>query len=452
MRIQFLGATGTVTGSKYLLSAGDSRILVECGLFQGHRQLRLRNREALPIQSSAVEAVVLTHAHLDHSGYIPRLVRAGFSGKIYCSEATYDLCEILLPDSGRIQEEDAAFANRRGSSIHPPALPLYTEEDAHRALKYFSPVQFGKRFHVAGRVHAEMARAGHILGAAIVTVNDGARTITFSGDLGRFHDPLMVAPSRIARTEFLVVESTYGNRLHETSDTQLQLGNIIRDTAARGGVVVIPAFAVGRAQSLLFYMQQLKESGAISPSLPIYLDSPMAKSATSVYRKHLADHRLSARQCAAMCDSATIINTVDESRELDLKQLPKVIISASGMASGGRVLYHLKAFASDPRNTILFPGYQAPGTRGCAMISGADWVMIHGQQVRLRAQVVQIDSLSAHADSGEILGWLSGFDVAPKLTFITHGEPDAADALCQRITDALKWTCRVPEYLEHVRL
>lgn len=452
MQMQFLGGTGTVTGSKYLLKDGRTRILIDCGLFQGYKQLRLRNWAALPFDPAELDAVVLTHAHLDHSGYLPLLVRAGFRGKIFCSAATYDLCKILLPDSGYLQEEDAAFLNRHGYTRHAPALPLYTEDDARRSLNYFAPVEFDTPFPVAGAFEAEFARAGHILGAAIVSIRNAGKTVTFSGDLGRPDDPVMLPPSRIARTDYLVVESTYGNREHDKSDPLIALGKAIRDTAARGGVVVIPAFAVGRAQNLMYDIHRLKQSGAIPAVLPIFLDSPMAKSATAIYQRHRKDHRLTPAECEAMCHAATIINTVDESKELDRKQGPKVIISASGMATGGRVLHHLKAFVGDPRNTILFAGYQAGGTRGAAMLDGAQSIKIHGQPVEVRAHVEYIDNLSAHADSGEILAWLSGFDTPPKRTFITHGEPDASDALRVQIQDRLKWDCSVPEHMEKVSL
>ncbi len=452
MQIQFLGATGTVTGTKYLVTAGSTRILVDCGLFQGYKQLRLRNWENLPVAPSELDAVVLTHAHLDHSGYLPLLVRNGFRGKIYCSEATYDLCWLLLPDSGHLQEEDAAYANRHGFSKHHPALPLYTENDAERSLRHFAPVKFGDRFDLDGGLSAELTRAGHILGAAMVSLSDGRTSITFSGDLGRSDDLIMPPPSTIERTDYLVVESTYGNRRHSRTDPMSVLGQTIRQTARRGGVTVIPSFAVGRAQALMYYLHLLKESGAIPPVLPIYLDSPMARDATAIYHKHRTDHRLTPLQCDAMCHAARIINTVEESKALDRQRVPMVIIAASGMATGGCVLHHLKAFAPDRRNTILFAGHQAAGTRGAAMISGAESIKIHGEQVPLRAQIVQIDNLSAHADSDQILGWLSHFSLPPKKTFITHGEPEAADALGRRIESELGWSCRVPEYCESVEL
>jgi metallo-beta-lactamase family protein len=452
MQLKFLGATGTVTGSKYLVTSGSANILVDCGLFQGYKQLRLRNWADLPVEPGELDAVVLTHAHLDHSGYLPVLVRNGFKGKIYCSEATYDLCKILLPDSGHLLEEEAAHANRHDYSRHHPALPLYTEADARHSLKFFAPVKFGKRFEPGGAFTCELACAGHILGAAIVVLRDSQTTITFSGDLGRVGDPIMRAPSLIEKTDYLVVESTYGNRRHDAADPIEFLGKTIRETIGRGGVVIIPSFAVGRAQALLYYLHLLKESGAIPPLLPVYLNSPMAADATAIYHRHHGEHRLSDEQCRAIRDAVRIVNSVEESIALNRQRMPMVIIAASGMATGGRVLHHLKAFAPDPRNTILFAGFQAGGTRGAAMIAGADSIKIHGEHVPLRAQVAQISNLSAHADGEEILGWLSHFKSPPKRTFIVHGEPDAAVALRKRIEEKLHWSCEVPDYLESVEL
>ncbi|WP_374361473.1 MBL fold metallo-hydrolase RNA specificity domain-containing protein [Pseudoduganella danionis] len=452
MKLKFLGATGTVTGSKYLLNTGSATILIDCGLFQGYKQLRLRNWEEFPVPPDSIDAVVLTHAHLDHSGYLPLLVREGFRGKIYCSEATYDLCKILLPDSGRLLEEEASHANRHSYSRHAPALPLYTEEDALRALDYFHPIPFGKPHQVAAGLTAQLVLGGHILGAAIVTLNDGKRTLTFSGDLGRLHDAIMVEPTLIEQTDYLVLESTYGNRSHDPADPAVLLGQTIRDTAARGGVTVIPSFAVGRAQSLLYEIHRLKQRGEIPALLPVYLNSPMAIDATALYQKHRKLHRLNQEECLAMCHAAKIVNSVEESIELNRRQMPMVIIAASGMATGGRVLHHLKAFAPNSRNTILFAGFQAGGTRGRAMLDGIDAIKIHGEYVPLRAQVSQIDNLSAHADANEILSWLGHFKQAPKQVFITHGEPDAADALRHRIEETLHWPCRVPEYKEQVEL
>ena len=449
--VRFLGATGTVTGSKYLFQAGGANLLVDCGLFQGFKQLRLRNWAPLPIKPAALSAVILTHAHIDHSGYVPLLVRNGFAGKIYCTEATYALCRIMLPDSGRLQEEEAEYANRRGFSKHKPALPLYTEEDAMHSLGLFAPVDFGEDLEL-GAVHARFDPAGHILGAAIVSLTCEGRTIVFSGDLGRPHDPIMVAPSRIRSADTLVVESTYGNRRHDPEEPRAKLGRIVRKTVERGGVVLIPSFAVGRAQSLLYNVHLLKAEGAIPAGLPVYLNSPMAVDATEIYRKHRAEHRLSPEQCRAMCQAATIVNTAEESIRLNEKRGPMIIIAASGMATGGRVIHHLRAFAPDPRNTILFSGFQAGGTRGAAIVAGADSVKIHGAYVPVRAEVELIDNLSAHADCDEILAWLKGFERPPRETFVTHGEPAAADALRHRIEEELGWRCRVPDYLEWANL
>ncbi|GIZ51585.1 MBL fold metallo-hydrolase RNA specificity domain-containing protein [Noviherbaspirillum aridicola] len=452
MQLQFLGATGTVTGSKYLVRSEHANVLVDCGLFQGYKQLRLRNRAPLPVAPSAIDAVVLTHAHLDHSGYLPLLVREGFRGKIYCSEATFDLCKLLLPDSGRLLEEEANLANRRQYSRHSPALPLYTEEDALRALKYFRPVTIGKRFEVTGRLHAFMRQTGHILGACSVRIDNGTTSICFSGDLGRAADPVMVAPEPPPGADYLVVESTYGNRRHDPTDPLDLMATTIQETAARGGVVVVPAFAVGRAQTMLYYINQLKEQGRIPELLPVYLNSPMAADVTELYRRHSSSHRLKPDQCRAMCNAAKIVNSVEESKELNRRQVPMVIVAASGMATGGRVLHHLKAFAPDPRNTILFAGFQAGGTRGAAMLAGVDAIKIHGEYVPVRAQVTQIENLSAHADGDEILDWMRGMPAKPKRVFITHGEPDAADTLRRRIDEELGWDSTVPEYLESIEL
>jgi metallo-beta-lactamase family protein len=449
--LQFLGATGTVTGSKYLVTAGYDKILVDCGLFQGFKQLRLRNWAPLPLKAATLSAVVLTHAHIDHSGYLPLLVKNGFSGKVRCSEATYELCRILLPDAGRLQEEEAEYANRRGFSKHRPALPLYTEEDAKRSLAQFAPVAFDREIKL-GRVRLRLAPAGHILGASIICLGHGARTLVFSGDLGRPNDPIMVAPTAIRAADYLVLESTYGNRLHDPEDPRTKLGRVISKTVERGGVVVIPSFAVGRAQSLLYHIHQLKAEGLIPADLPVYLNSPMAADATEIYRRHRAEHRLTPEQCRAMCSAATIVNTPEESKELNEKKGPMVIIAASGMATGGRVVHHLKAFAPDARNTILFSGFQAGGTRGETILSGAEAVKIHGEYVPIRAEVAVINNLSAHADYAEILDWLRGFGRPPRETFITHGEPVAADALRRRIEEQLRWRVRVPDYLEKAML
>ena len=451
MNLQFLGATDTVTGSKYLLRDGDSSVLVDCGLFQGYKQLRLRNWNALPLPAAAIDAVILTHAHVDHSGYVPLLVRQGFRGKVYCTPSTLDLCRILLPDSGHLLEEEAEYLNRHKLSKHSPALPLYTREDALRCLKQFRPIAYGAAWQPAKGLEATLSPSGHMLGSSFVRVDNGQRSILFSGDLGRPHDPVLKPPVRMPGADYLVVESTYGDRLHAPDDGLTQLADVINRTAARGGVVVIPAFAVGRAQALLHAIQLLKERGAIHP-LPVYLNSPMAANATLAYLHHVDELRLSAAECDAMTRDVQVVDTPEESQRLNSRHGPMVIIAASGMATGGRVVHHLKAFAPDKRNTILFAGFQAGGTRGASLVGGSPTVRIHGEDVPVRAEVAQLDSLSAHADAAEILGWLRGFAAAPRATFITHGEPPAADALRQRIERELHWACRMPYYLEDAEL
>jgi metallo-beta-lactamase family protein len=447
LKITFLGGVGTVTGSKYLVSAGNRRLLVDCGLFQGYKQLRLRNWAKLPVNPADVDAVLLTHAHLDHSGYLPLLVRNGFSRRIYCTEATRDLCSILLPDSGYLQEQDAEFANRHGFSKHHPALPLYTEQDAEHAMKFFSPVTFGEPLDLGDGAQARFLRAGHILGAAMIQLTWQGKTITFSGDMGRPNDPTMFPPEKIEETDYLLIESTYGNRKHDHLSAEDALAGAIGRTASRGGTVVIPSFAVGRAQNLLVYLSRLKRNKRI-PDLPIFLDSPMALDATDIYSAHTDDHKMTAAETHAAFGVAKYIHTSDESRRLDQTPMPKVIISASGMATGGRVLHHLKAYAPDRRSLILFAGYQAGGTRGAAMLSGAQTIKIHGQYIPVRAEISELAMLSAHADADEIMAWLKNFRRAPKMTFVTHGEPAAADALRLRIADELGWPALAPEHQE----
>ena len=453
LRLTFLGGVGTVTGSKYLLDLPEGpRILVDCGLFQGFKQLRLRNWAPLPVEPASIDAVVLTHAHLDHSGYLPLLVRSGFKGPILCTPATRDLCGILLPDSGHLQERDAEFANRHGFSKHKPALPLYTAADAVASLAQFKPVEFGQEHRVASGLMLRFLPAGHILGAAIAELmHKGGPRIVFSGDLGRPGSPTMPDPTPIRRADYLLVESTYGDRRHDPRDVEEMLAEVITRTAARGGTVLIPAFAVGRAQILLYHLHRLKAARRI-PDLPVFLDSPMAVDASEITCRHPKAHRLTEQECRRSCKVARYVQSVEESKALDASPFPKVIISASGMATGGRVLHHLKVFAPDRRNTILFSGFQAGGTRGAAMVAGADSVKIHGQYVPVRAEVANLSMLSAHADVEEIMAWLRGFEAPPRLTFVTHGEPAAADALRHRIEEELGWTCRVPEHGETVAL
>ena len=451
MKLKFLGATDTVTGSKYLLQQGSSNVLVDCGLFQGYKQLRLRNWSPLPLDPSQIDAVILTHAHIDHSGYLPLLARQGFKGKVYCSAATADLCSLLLPDCGYLLEEEAEFLNRHKKTKHSPALPLYTRDDAQRCLRLLHPMPYRTPWQPAAGLSATLTPSGHILGSSFVKIDNGERSILFSGDIGRPNDLVLAPPSPMDGADYLVVESTYGDRLHKNADLLAELAAVVNRTAARGGMVLIPAFAVGRAQSLLYCLYLLKSQGLI-PELPIYLNSPMASNATQIYTRHLDELKLTAAQCQAMTHGTHFVQTPEESRELNTRRGPMVIISASGMATGGRVLHHLKAFAPDKRNTILFAGYQAGGTRGATIVGGAKTVRIFGEDVPIHAEVAVLDGLSAHADAAEIVQWLRSFASAPHQTFITHGEPAAADAMRQRIERELGWRCHMPYYLESVSL
>lgn len=452
MKLTFLGATGTVTGSKYLLNTGSQRILVDCGLFQGLKQLRLKNWANLPINPRDVDAVVLTHAHIDHTGYLPLFVKNGFTGNVYCTEATRDLCKILLPDSAHLQEEEAEYANRRGFSKHHPALPLYTKADAYHALELLTPVPFDQDVNIGEDLTLRFYPNGHILGSAFARIHNKKTSVLFSGDIGRSNNILMKAPVQVKQADYLLLESTYGNRLHDRDDPMLKLATIINKTVTRKGVVLIPVFAVGRAQELLYYIHLLKASGAISEDILVYLNSPMAVDATAIFTKHRGEHRLSKEECAALNRTAHIINSVEESRALNQIKGPMIILSASGMASGGRVVHHLKAFAPKSNNTILFAGFQAAGTRGAALVDGAEQIKIHGEYVPVRAKVEIISNLSAHADYLEIIDWLKGFESAPKKTFIIHGEPLAADAMRLHVEEQLHWRTEVPDYLETVNL
>lgn len=451
MQLTFLGAVGTVTGSKYLIESGTKRISVDCGLFQGYKQLRMRNWQPLPINPESIDAVILTHAHIDHSGYLPLLVRNGFRGRVVCTVPTRDLCEILLPDSGFLQERDAEYANRHGFSKHHPALPLYTRADAETSLEQFDPMHFHAECDLGDGLNVRFRRSGHILGAALVEVSWKGISVLFSGDLGRPNSPTMLAPEPIGDPDYLIVESTYGDRHHDAGDPETVIADIVTKSAGRGGTILIPAFAVGRAQTLLYHIHRLKLAGRI-PDLPVFLDSPMAINASELFCKHLGDHRLSADECRSICAVAQYVRTAEESRSLDENRVPKIIISASGMATGGRILHHLKTFAPDHRNAILFAGFQAGGTRGAAMVAGAQHVKIHGQQVPVRAKVNNLHMLSAHADSDEIIDWLNAAHSVPRMTFITHGEPAASDGLRHRVEEELDWPCRVPDYRDEVVL
>jgi metallo-beta-lactamase family protein len=451
MELSFLGATGTVTGSRYLVRQGDSQLLIDCGLFQGYKQLRLKNWAPPTFDPRSINAVLLTHAHLDHSGYLPLLVKLGFRGKIFCTRATYETCRILLPDSGFLQEEQARFDNRHSYSKHKPALPLYTEEDAEHCLERFEVVRSMEEFVPASGLRATLSPAGHLLGASSIRIAGERVAITFSGDIGRPQDPLMKPPAALRATDYLVVESTYGDRKHPSLDIETELAVPLAAACARSATVVIPAFAVGRAQLLLLLISRLKKKGLL-PDVPVYLDSPMAINATELYQRFPNEHRLSPEECAAMSQAAQLVRTADDSKALASQRGPQIIISASGMATGGRVVHHLKRWAPDSNSLILLTGFQAGGTRGAALAAGAKTLRIHGEDVPVNAQVVQIDSLSAHADADELLDWLRTIPQPPQRVFITHGEPAASDALRGRIERELHWPVTVPEYRDTVQL
>jgi metallo-beta-lactamase family protein len=444
--ITFLGGADTVTGSKYLVRYEGRSMLVDCGLFQGYKQLRLRNRAPLPIAPDQVDAVVLTHAHLDHSGYLPLLVKEGFCGKVYASPGTQALCKILLPDSGHIQEEDAAFANRHGFSKHAPALPLYTRQDALDCLPHIHAAKVGDTFEPIPGWRVTFSAAGHILGACSVFLAVGGRRILFSGDLGRPDDSLMFAPDPAPAADTVLIESTYGDREHAKSTLLAELGTALHRVAKRGGVAVVPVFAVGRAQAVLHAIAQLKASGEIPHGLPVFLDSPMAVHTTHLFEEHLGAHRLNAKETKALSQVATMVTSTDASKALSSRHGPMVILSASGMATGGRVLHHIAQRAGNHRNMIILTGYQAPGTRGASLIDGAKSIRIHGRDVEVNAEVVQLASASAHADSGQLMQWLRTMPQAPEQVFVVHGEIQATDALRARIQHELGWRAMVPEH------
>lgn len=449
--VRFLGGAGTVTGSKFLIEAEGQRVMIDCGLFQGYKQLRLRNWKPLPIDPARVDAVVLTHAHIDHSGYVPVMVANGFSGQVHCTEGTRALCELLWLDSGYLQEREAKAANRGGYTKHKPARPLYNKDQAKKALPNLSPHPFHEWVRVTTDIRVRFQIAGHILGAAIVEVDAGGKRLVFSGDLGRPDNPIMQSPAPINHADYLFLESTYGNRDHPDTDPEAALRDIILRTEKRGGSIIIPSFAVGRAQSLLYHLNNLLTRKQI-PDLPVYLDSPMAIDASDIFCRHTDGLRLTANEARAACGLATFTRSTEASKALDMDRRQKIIISASGMATGGRILFHLKAYAGDPKNTILFAGFQAGGTRGAHMLEGAQEIKIHGQYHPVRAEVANLHMLSAHADRNEIMTWLEGFETPPKETFIIHGEPDAADSLRHRIEEQKGWSVTVAEHNEHADL
>jgi len=473
--IQFLGAAGTVTGSKHLINTSSDaegkngfQVLVDCGMFQGQKEWRERNWQETPVPPREIDAVVLTHAHLDHCGWIPRLVKEGFRGPIYGTSATIDLCGIILPDSGHLQEEDAEFYNRYKKSKHDPALPLYTLEEAQDCLQYFRPVQFGESKQLNGEISFRFVRAAHILGSSMaeVALNTGgrARRLLFTGDIGRVCDQNIVpgkvvhsVPTEGETADLLVMESTYGNRQHPTDDPRPQLAALIRQTVERGGSVVVPAFAVERTQKFLFMLKQLMESGQI-PRLPVFCDSPMAIKAVEIFLKHTEEYSDETRRLISQYGSplswpgVTFASTPADSKKINESKFPCIIISSSGMVTGGRIQHHLAQRLPDPRNTVLFIGFQAPGTRGFTIKSGAPEVKIYGEIVPIRAQVAAFEQFSDHADPPELLQWLRTFTRKPDITYLVHGEPAASTQLRDSMAKELGWNVQVAQWMQKVEV
>ncbi|WP_227870829.1 MBL fold metallo-hydrolase RNA specificity domain-containing protein [Orrella marina] len=456
--LEFLGAAGTVTGSKTLIRYKDYKILVDCGLFQGFKNLRQLNWAPFPFNPAEIDAVILTHAHLDHSGALPLLVRQGFSGTIFASEATVDVVAVLLKDSAKLQEEEAEYANRHHTSKHSPAQPLYNSQDVEETMGLFETIPFDQDEGLLPDVSIRLQHAGHILGAASVRVKlgdpnkpDHCREILFSGDLGRPDAPIMMDPAPVGKPDYVVMESTYGNRTHKNEDPTSELAAIINETAGLGGAVLIPSFALGRAQVLLLAIAQMKADKIIG-DVPVFLDSPMAINMTELYERHHKDHRFSRQEIAKAFDVAYSVKTVEESKALNALRYPRVIISASGMATGGRVLHHLRTLVSDHRNAVVFAGFQAAGTRGARMLSGEPTVRIFGQDLQIKARLYNLEGYSAHADADQLLTWLGGANTQPRRVFLNHGEPQAADILRQRVERELGLECQVPLLGEKVSL
>ncbi|MDD5563412.1 MAG: MBL fold metallo-hydrolase [Thermoanaerobaculaceae bacterium] len=460
--LTFLGATGTVAGSRYLVEAHGARILIDAGLFQGRKELRLRNWEPFPVPPSSLSAVILTHAHIDHTGFLPRLVREGFGGPSLATPPTTRLLRAVLPDAGHLQEEEARFANKVGSSKHTPAEPLFTVRDAQEALGTLAAVPFGQTFTLKPGIEFRYHRQGHILGAAAVelrvkTAGGDHVTVYFSGDVGRYGVPILREPEPYPGSTYLVVESTYGNRLHDPGDPRDQLAETINEAAARKGVILIPAFAIDRTQELLYFLRELVEDGAVAP-LPIFLDSPMAREATIAYRSCALEHDTEMRELVRegvdpmVPPNFEIVGRVDESKRLNSLAGPAIIISASGMATGGRILHHLKHRLPDPATTVVFAGFQAEGTRGRRLLDGEAEIKIFGEMVPVRAQIRSIPSLSAHADADELTIWASEAATTPAKVFVTHGEPEASQALADRFAARFGWRCVLPAIEETVTL
>lgn len=443
MKISFLGGTGTVTGSKFLVSEGDEQILVDCGLFQGLKQLRLLNWETLPLDTRRIKAVLLTHAHLDHCGFLPLLVKQGFNGPIYCTQPTLEITRVILEDAAKIQTEEAEYANKKRFSKHHPARPLYDISDVQKVLPLLRAVNFNQSFTASGFT-VQYRTSGHILGAASIHLSNGEKKLLFSGDLGRYHDPLMPVPEAPQDADFIIMESTYGDRNHEGPSSSDQLEKLINDCWRRKSILLIPAFALGRAQNLLYEILQLKENSRIPSEVPVYLNTPMGQEICDIYCKYPSFLKIDSAGFAKALATVNFVKSADESRRLNEKAGPSVIIAASGMLTGGRVLHHLKAIAGNSNNTILLAGFQALGTRGWSLASGKKQVKIHGSYVHVAAKVLQSDSFSAHADQRELLRWLSQTTKKPQTVFLVHGEPSASDELRKAIEEHLGLKAVIP--------
>ncbi len=446
MKITFLGAVQEVTGSRYLVEDNDVKLLVDCGLFQGEKEFAQRNWDPFGIAAESIDAIVLTHAHIDHTGYIPALIKNGFKGKIYSSKATGALAALLLLDCGSLQEEEAEHITKRYGPQHPGATPLYTKLDAENSLKFFHTVDYDTAFSIK-TLQITLIRSGHILGSSFVIVSDGKQKLTFSGDLGRPEQFIQKPPPHLKETDFLVLESTYGDRLHEKGDPIKALGLVVNETVKKGGVLIIPSFVVERTQTILYCLYQLKHKKTI-PDIPIFLDSPMGIGVTDLYCKFKEDLKLAPSACKEIFSIATYVHTVEESKHLDQLTHPAIIIAGSGMANGGRVLFHLQHFISDAKNTVAFVGYQVKGTQGRFLVDGSKELRIYGMSYPVRAEIKMITSLSAHADYKEIIQWLGYFEKPPRKVFLTHGELASAESLKKKIEERFGWHVVIPKYLE----
>lgn len=456
--IQFLGATETVTGSRHLIEVDGYRVLVDCGLFQGLRELRRRNWDPFPVDPGSIHAVILTHAHIDHTGYLPRLVRDGFSGPVYATPASIELSRILLPDSARLQEEEAAYAGRAGYSRYETPLPLYTEANANAALRLLQPVNYDKRLSLTKKISFQFIGSGHILGSGFVSLNidDGhgsEKQVLLTGDIGRYDEPILNDPEPVAEADYIVLESTYGNRAHPDYDVKERLAEIVNATYTRGGHLLVPAFAVGRTQQLIYLLRELEDEGRV-PKIPVFVDSPMAVKATKLYLRHKEDHDLDMQALVKDHRNPLATNlfrlakTRQESKGVSSLTEPSIVISASGMATGGRILHHLHKRLPDERNTVMFVGFQAVGTRGRRLVDGEKEIKMFGEYVPVRAKIETLENLSAHGDWREILRWLRGFKRPPIRVFLVHGEPEAAAALKDRIQETYGWQVEIPTYLQ----